>query len=101
MVFTLNQRHGRPEVWRDLLRHADQAAADNVPIRPVVAPRAVGVLLGLSGSQNPFSGTPTYKSLADLPLPERVRRMRDPAVRAAILSEDPRKGSTFPLFQRL
>jgi N-acyl-D-aspartate/D-glutamate deacylase len=101
MVFTLNQRHSRPEVWRDLLRYADQAADDGVPMRPVVAPRAVGVLLGLTGSQNPFSGTPTYKSIAHLPLPERVRRMRDPAVRAAILSEDPAKDSTFPLFHRM
>src|SRR6202021_382659 len=101
MVFTLNQRHSKPEVWRDLLRYADQAATDGVPIRPVVAPRAVGVLLGLTGSQNPFSGTPTYKSIAHLPLPERVRRMRDPAVRAAILAEDPAKGSNFPLFHRM
>jgi N-acyl-D-aspartate/D-glutamate deacylase len=101
MVFTLNQRHSRPEVWRDLLRYADQAADEGVPIRPVVAPRAVGVLLGLTGSQNPFSGTPTYKAIAHLPLAERVRRMRDPAVRAAILSDDPAKGSTFPLFHRM
>lgn len=100
-VFTLTQRHKRPEVWRDLLRHADDAVRDGVPIRPVVAPRAIGVLLGLTGSQNPFSGTPTYKSIAHLPLAERVRRMRDPAVRTAILSEDPKKGSTFPLFHRL
>jgi N-acyl-D-aspartate/D-glutamate deacylase len=101
VVFTVTQRHSRPEVWRDLVAHADQARAEGVPIRPVFAPRAVGVLMGLTGSQNPFSGTPTYKAIADLPLPERVRRMRDPAVRAAILSEDPKAGSTFPLFHRL
>jgi hypothetical protein len=100
-VFTLTQRHSRPDVWRDLLAHADRAAADGLPIRPVVAPRAIGVLLGLAGSQNPFSGTPTYKSIADLPVAERARRMADPATRAAILGEDPKKGSTFPLFHRL
>ena len=100
-VFTLNQRHARPTVWRDLLRYADEAIADGVPLRPVVGPRAVGVLMGLEGSQNPFSGTPTYKAIAELPLDERVRRMRDPGVRARMLSEDPRKGSTFPLFHRL
>ncbi|HEY1931202.1 MAG TPA: amidohydrolase family protein [Acetobacteraceae bacterium] len=100
-VFTLTQRHSRPEVWRDLLAHADEAARDGLSIRPVVAPRAIGVLLGLTGSQNPFSGTPTYKSIAHLPLADRVARMRDPSVRAAILSEDPKKGSTFPLFHRL
>ena len=100
-VFTLTQRHSRPEVWRDLLAHADKAAADGLSIRPVVAPRAIGVLLGLAGSQNPFSGTPTYKSIAHLPVAERAKRMADPDIRAAILTEDPKKGSTFPLFHRL
>jgi len=100
-VFTLTQRHSRPEVWRDLLDHADQANRDGLSIRPVFAPRAIGVLLGLTGSQTPFSGTPTYKAIAHLPIAERVRRMRDPDVRAKILSEDPREGSTFPLFHRL
>jgi len=66
-----------------------------------VAPRAIGVLLGLSGSQNPFSGTPAYKEIAALPLDERTRRMSDPEMRRRILSEDPKKGSTFPLFHRL
>jgi N-acyl-D-aspartate/D-glutamate deacylase len=55
----------------------------------------------LTGSQNPFSGCPSYKAIADLPVAERVRRMRDPAARAAILNEDPRKESTFPLMHRL
>ena len=100
-VFTLAQRHSRPEVWRDLMKHADKAVADGLSIRPVAAPRAIGVLLGLAGSQNPFSGCKTYKSIAHLPVADRARRMAEPAVRAAILSEDPREGNTFPLFHRL
>ncbi len=100
-VFTLTQRHARPEVWRDLLRHADTAAADGVPIRPVFGPRATGALLSLSGSQNPFSGTRTYQTIAHLPLAERVARMRDPAIRASILVEDPTEFNKFPLFHRL
>jgi len=100
-VFTLTQRHSRPDVWKDLLAHADKAAADGLSIRPVAAPRAIGMLLGLAGSQNPFSGCPTYKSIAHLPVAERARRMAEPEVRKAILSEDPKKGSTFPLFHRL
>ena len=100
-VFTLTQRHTRPEVWRDLLAGADKAAAAGVSIRPVFPPRAIGVLLGLTGSQNPFLGTRTYQSVAALPLAERVARMRDPQVRTAILSEDPKEFNTFPLFHRL
>ena len=100
-VFSLAQRHSQPDTWRELLGYVDQAIADGVSIRPVVAPRAIGVLLGLEGSQNPFSGTPAYKSIAHLPVGERARRMRDPAFRQRMLSEDPRSGSTFPLFHRL
>ena len=100
-VFTLTQRHARPEVWREVLAQADKAAAEGVPIRPVFGPRATGALMGLTGSQNPFSGTHTYQTIAHLPVAERVARMRDPAVKAAILSEDPKEFNKFPLFHRL
>jgi N-acyl-D-aspartate/D-glutamate deacylase len=100
-VFSLTQRHDRTEVWKELLALAETARADGLSIRPVVAPRAIGILLGLEGSQNPFSGTPTYKSIAKLPLEQRVAAMRDPAVREKILTDDPVTGSTFPLFHRL
>ena len=43
-VFTLTQRHARPNVWRELLGYADEANAAGLSIRPVVAPRAIGVL---------------------------------------------------------
>jgi N-acyl-D-aspartate/D-glutamate deacylase len=101
VVFSLSQRHSQGDIWKDLLDLADEAVADGVPIRPVVAPRAIGILLGLEGSQNPFAGTPSYKSIAKVPLAERVRIMRDPEFRARVLSEDPVAGSTFPLIHRL
>jgi N-acyl-D-aspartate/D-glutamate deacylase len=101
VVFSLSQRHSQGDIWRDLLEMAAEASSEGVPIRPVVAPRAIGILLGLEGSQNPFSGTPSYKAIARLPLAERVRTMRDPAFRARLLAEDPVAGSTFPLMNRL
>jgi N-acyl-D-aspartate/D-glutamate deacylase len=102
-VFSLTQRHEkeRSGVWKELLGYAGDAINAGVSIRPVFPPRAIGILLGLEGSQNPFSGTPTYKSIASKPLPARVQAMQDPAVRAKILSEDPVVDSTFPLIRRL
>ena len=101
-VFSLNQRHGdRNRVWHELLLLSDQAAADGLRMRPVTAPRPIGSLFGLTGTQNPFSATPTYRSISDLPLPERVARMREPEVRKRILAEDPYQGSSFPLFERM
>ena len=101
-VFSLAQRNSSPDTWKELLGYADaRDQGDGLSIRAVVPPRGIGVLLGLEGSQNPFSGTPTYKSIAHLPVAERARRMSDPEIRAKILSDDPKTGSTFPLFHRL
>ena len=102
-VFSLTQRHEkeRSEVWRDLMAMADEAVKAGHSIRPVAPPRPIGLLLGLEGSQNPFSGTPSYKAIAHKPLAERVAILRDPEFRAKVLSEDPIAGSTFPLIRRL
>ena len=76
MVFTCNQRHdGRGTFWKDLMTYAREARDDGHILRPVVAPRPIGVMLGLNGSQNPFSGTPTYRSIEHLPLDQRVEAM--------------------------
>ena len=100
-VFSLSQRHERPTDWEVMIREADRAIADGHSIRAVCPPRAIGLLLGLEGSQNPFSGTPSYKKIANLPLSERVATMRDPEFRRQLLSEDPVAESTFPLIERL
>jgi N-acyl-D-aspartate/D-glutamate deacylase len=101
MVFSLTARHDRTETWKELLALSNTAAAEGVSIRPVFPPRPIGILMGLLGSQNPFSGADTYKSIAHLPLEQRVAAMRDPAVRARILAEDRFEGSNFPLIRRL
>ena len=101
LVFSLGQRHDRPDAYKKLLAFSDAAAAEGLNIRPVFPPRPIGILFGLLGSQNPFTGTPTYKTIAHLPAKERAAAMRDPATRAAILGEDPYEGSNFPLIRRL
>ena len=101
VVFSCTQRHDRPDFWEDLMGMARQAQKEGLPIRPVVTPRPIGLLLGLNGSQNPFSGTQTYKSISHLPLNERVKEMRKQNIKDKILSEDPIKGSTFPLINRI
>ncbi len=101
VVFSCTQRHDRPHFWEDLMAMARQAQKEGLPIRPVVTPRPIGLLLGLNGSQNPFSGTDTYKSISDLPLDRRVIEMMKDEVKKKILSEDPIKGSTFPLINRI
>ncbi len=101
VVFSCTQRHDRPHFWQDLMSMARQAQKEGLPIRPVVTPRPIGLLLGLNGSQNPFSGTDTYKLIANLPLDRRVIEMKKDEIKKKILSEDPIKGSTFPLINRI
>ena len=60
---------------------------DGLEVRAQVATRGIGVLLGLQASINPFSRCPSYKDVADLPRPERVAALREPARRAAIVAE--------------
>lgn len=80
---------GEKDAWR-VFRHrlaTDQPAG--APIRGQIFPRPIGTLLGLDLSYHPFSLNPSYAPLRDLPLPERVARMRDPTIRARLLAETP------------
>ncbi|MGE0416413.1 MAG: amidohydrolase family protein [Acetobacteraceae bacterium] len=101
LVFSLNQRHDRTTAWMDLLELSTQAAKDGLPVRCVVPPRPIGALLGLTGSQNPFAGTRTYHAIADLPLAERLQAMRNPEIRARIVTEDPSEFNTWSLLTRV
>src|SRR3546814_11892357 len=86
-LISVTQRYHQPAVWGRVMELARDAAADGLPMRTVVAPRPIGILFGLEGTQNPFSGTPTYRELAHLPFEKRVANMRDPDPRRRILSE--------------
>ncbi|RJF88667.1 D-aminoacylase [Oleomonas cavernae] len=87
MSLSLGQAHGAPEGWRVLLGLIDRAVADGLPLKAQVAPRPIGVLLGLQASANCFSGLEAYREIAERPLPERVAILRDPDVRARILEQ--------------
>jgi N-acyl-D-amino-acid deacylase len=47
------------------------------------------MLMGHQSRMNPFRHRPTYRPLLDLPLDQRVQRLRDPQIRAQILAETP------------
>jgi N-acyl-D-aspartate/D-glutamate deacylase len=89
LTISLAQRHGAPEMWRTLLGMIEAAAEAGLPIGAQVAPRPLGVLLGLQASLNPFSTHPSVRALASQPLAAKVAVMRDPAFRARVLAEEP------------
>ena len=84
---SLMQRDMAMEQWRHILRRVERATAGGVPMHVQVAPRAIGVLIGLDATFHPFIGFPSYKQIAHLPLAERVRLMRDPAFKARLFTE--------------
>lgn len=88
VTLTLLQSHTRPDAWRDLLGQIDTANAEGMRITGQVRSRPTSVLLGFELSQNPFMGRPSYRRIASLGFAERTRHLRDPAFRAALLSED-------------
>lgn len=92
---SLAQSDAAPEGWRLLLGAIEAAAAEGLPIRAQVAPRPVGVLLGLDLTLNPFSAHPVYREIAGLPLAERVARLRDPDFRARLLLDAPSTDNPF------
>jgi N-acyl-D-aspartate/D-glutamate deacylase len=88
VTFALLQHDHDPDQWKRLLDLALEAHDAGVPVRPQVAGRPLGLLLGLQ-TFHPLRDRPSYQALEALPLDEKVARLRDPAVRRAILSEAP------------
>jgi N-acyl-D-aspartate/D-glutamate deacylase len=64
-------------------------------MRGQVAGRPVGLMLGLDATLNPFVGHPSWREIRDLPLEGKVTRMREPAFRAQLLSEQPESDNPF------
>jgi N-acyl-D-aspartate/D-glutamate deacylase len=89
MSISIGQSDVAPESWRLMLAAIADANRQGLPIKAQVAARAIGLLLGLEATLHPFSSHPSYRAIAELPLAERVARMRDPALRARILAEPP------------
>lgn len=68
---------------------AEQARQEGHEIRPQAAGRPTGVLHGLQSSFHAFVGHPTWREeLADLDHAALLQRLRDPMVKAKLLSEE-------------
>jgi N-acyl-D-aspartate/D-glutamate deacylase len=93
VTYSLSQSPPDPLGYRKALEDAEKQAADGLTIVPQVPCRPTGMHFGQQSSLHPFITHPTYRQLASRPLAERVARLRDPEVRAALLAEEPQTGS--------
>jgi N-acyl-D-amino-acid deacylase len=87
VTFSLVQTHSELDRFKIILERARALRAEGVPIFPQVANRATGILMGLQTDQHTFSTRASYREIADLPLAERVARLRDPEMKRRILAD--------------
>ncbi|MGE0388072.1 MAG: amidohydrolase family protein [Gammaproteobacteria bacterium] len=73
-----------PEIWRPFFDLLDEAAADGGRIYAQVHSRALSVLLSFK-THTPFDKWEVWKDLRALPLDEQKARLRDPALKAALV----------------
>lgn len=85
-----------PHGWKKILGKIEGAASQGLVMRGQVAPRPIGILLGLTTTLSPFTTRPSFTALHGMPLADKLAALRDPARRASILSEE-----TAPGFARL
>ena len=96
---SIAQADSKPTLWRHLTDWLEQGVADGLPMRGQVGSRPVGVLLGLELTLNPLSGHPSFAKVADLPLNKKVAALRNPTLRAQLLTEE--AGSKNPFVRAL
>jgi N-acyl-D-aspartate/D-glutamate deacylase len=91
----LNQPDQDPEVWREVLRLLEGAAAEDLPVYAQVAGRSIGILYCLHGSVHPLLFHPAYAEVAELPMPARLAALAEPERRRRIIEDVPDDGGFF------
>ena len=100
--FLLTDRSYDPQRYHRLMDGVRKARAAGAAVTAQVAGRPVGIILGLTTSLNPFAARPAFAALSKLSVAERLARLRDPAVRAEILAQEPSEAllAVLPPLQR-
>jgi N-acyl-D-aspartate/D-glutamate deacylase len=87
VTFTTVQPPPMRDLWKRVLAFCAEQNVAGANLRPQVASRPVSIVTGLQ-TYHLFMRRKTYLALEHLPLPERIREMRKPEVKAAILADD-------------
>jgi N-acyl-D-amino-acid deacylase len=84
VAFALVQTDQTPENWRRLLAALDETNKADIPLYGAVAGRPAGILMAWLGSTHPFMAHPLWQQIVNLTWPDKLARLRDPAVRAQL-----------------
>lgn len=94
-TFTLASGNDAPPRWRRVLEMLERTNANGGVANAQIMPRPIGLIAGLELTVHPFVLCPSWSKIAHLSIPEQVAAMRDPALRAALISEDFTPGHPF------
>ena len=89
VTFACLQNPMDPDQWKRLLAVVDEDAASGGRLTPQVAQRPAGLLFGFDSSFHPFMLRESFQALEDLSPEARRAKLADPAVRDAILADQP------------
>lgn len=99
-TFTLASGNEGPPRWRNVLDMLEHTNSTGGKATAQIMPRPIGLIAGLELTVHPFVLCPSWAKIADLPLDQKVAAMRDPELRAALLSEDFAEGHPFNALAR-
>jgi len=88
LSLTLLQHEHLPNRWRRVMEHMHAATNAGLKMKAQVGARPVALILSFALSLCPFTQLPSFEALRGLSPEERLKKLRDPAVRAKILSEE-------------
>ncbi len=80
----VTQSRQYPDVWRESLQQVEAAVASGARLHAQVAPRQIGLLLGMGGLLSPFFLFPEAGDLLGLDGDALLTALRDPAMRARL-----------------
>ena len=90
MSVSLIQSNLAPDSYRHVLDFVTACQEEGLTIRAQVAPRPVGLLLGLQNTLHPFMENPVWQQIADRGTADQAKLMRSDGLRAEMLAAQSR-----------
>lgn len=87
---SLVQSNLAPDSYRDVLDFVTGCQEEGLTIHAQVAPRPVGLLLGLQNTLHPFMENPVWQQIADRSAADQAKLMRSDGMRTEILAAQSR-----------
>jgi N-acyl-D-aspartate/D-glutamate deacylase len=85
-----------PQRWAQIMAAITEARREGLAVTAQVAPRPVGVLIGLQTTRDPLAASPTAAAVAGRPLAERVAYLTRPEIEEALRRELTAEGPSLP-----